>query len=76
MVSTTKRMTFEEFLNYSDGTDQCYELVQRELQAMALGTGKHGKIPQFLNDRFNEEILRTGHPWTSERFTLDTLYIK
>lgn len=70
MVSTTQRMTFEEFLNYSDGTDQCYELVQGELQPMALGTGKHGKITQFLDDRFNEEILRIAQPWTSQRFTI------
>lgn len=70
MTATTQRMTFEEFLAYTDGTDSCYELVQGELKPMGLGTGKHGKIVQFLDDRFNDEIRRTAQPWTSQRFTV------
>lgn len=69
-VAATNRMTFEEFLAYTDGTDTCYELVQGELKPMGLGTGKHGKITQFLDDRLNDEIRRTAQPWTSQRFTV------
>jgi Uma2 family endonuclease len=69
-IATTKRLTFEEFLSYDDGTDIGYELVQGELKPMGLGTGKHGKITQFLDDRLNDEIRRTAQPWTSQRFTV------
>jgi Uma2 family endonuclease len=30
-LATAKKMTFEEFLNYHDGTDNLYELENREL---------------------------------------------
>jgi len=30
-VAATKKMTFEEFLNYDDGTDTLYELENGEL---------------------------------------------
>jgi Uma2 family endonuclease len=33
-VTTVKKMTFEEFLNYDDGTDALYELENGELISM------------------------------------------
>jgi Uma2 family endonuclease len=70
MTTTTQRITLDEFLAHHDGTDTCYELVQGELKPVGLGTGKHGKITQFLDDRLNDEIHRTAQPWTSQRFTV------
>jgi Uma2 family endonuclease len=67
---TAQRMTFEEYLAYSDGSDTRYELVKGELVAMSLGTGKHGKIAKFLDDRFNAEIADRQLDWTSQRFTV------
>ena len=44
MTTTTKRLTFAEYLNYTDGTDRRYELVNGELIPMSLGIGQHGEI--------------------------------
>ncbi len=66
MPTTTQKLTFEEYLAYHDGTDTRYELVDGELLPMSLGTGKHGAITEFLNDRFKEEIKRLGWLWTSK----------
>jgi Uma2 family endonuclease len=67
---TAQRITFEEYLAYSDGSDTRYELVRGELVAMSLGTGKHGKIAKFLDDRFNAEIAALALDWTSQRLTV------
>ncbi len=40
--AVTKRLTFEEYLAYDDGTDKRYELVDGELIPMSLGSGQHG----------------------------------
>lgn len=63
---TTKKLTFEEYLTYNDGTDTRYELVNGELVAISLGTGKHGAIAEFLNDCFKDEAKKQGNPWTSK----------
>lgn len=65
MTLATKKLTFAEYLKYDDGTDNIYELVDGELVTM-LGTGKHGAITEFLNDKFKDEAKRKGHPWTSK----------
>jgi Uma2 family endonuclease len=40
--AVTKRLTFEEYLAYYDGSDKRYELVDGELIPMSLGSGQHG----------------------------------
>jgi Uma2 family endonuclease len=65
-IATTKRLTLEEYLTYADGTDTRYELVDGELVEMSLGTGEHGDISEFLNDRFKAEIKRLGLNWVSK----------
>lgn len=65
MTLATKKLTFAEYLKYDDGTDNVYELVDGELVAM-LGTGKHGAITEFLNDKFKDQAKRKGLPWTSK----------
>jgi Uma2 family endonuclease len=44
MIITHQKLTFTEYLNYQDNTDNCYELVEGELILMSLGTGKYGAI--------------------------------
>ena len=66
MTVTTKKLTFEEYLTYSDGTNTRYELVDGELVPMSLGTGKHGAITEFLNDQFKDETRKQKLPWTSK----------
>ena len=66
MTTTLEKLTFETYLAYEDGTDNRYELVDGELLPMSLGTGKHGAIIEFLNDRFRDEIRQQQLPWTSK----------
>ncbi|MBD1928158.1 hypothetical protein H6F74_18175 [Trichocoleus sp. FACHB-90] len=48
MTVTAKRLTFEEYLINSDGTDTRYELVNGELLAMTIDTEQHREIIDFL----------------------------
>ena len=70
MTTATRKLTFEEYLTYSDGTDTRYELVDGELIPMSLGTGKHGAIAKFLERKFDDESVRTGKGWTAQKFSV------
>lgn len=70
MITTTKKLTFAEYLKYTDGTDTKYELVNGELIPMSLGTGKHGAITKFLERSFDDEIGRIGINWTAQKFAV------
>ena len=61
--NTKPRVTFADYLTYFDGSDTKYELVDGELVAMSLATGKHGGITKFLERDLDGEIERTGLPW-------------
>lgn len=65
MAVITQKLTFTEYLAYDDGTGAKYELVNGDLVRMALGTGEHGDISEFLNTAFKDEIKRHSLPWTS-----------
>jgi Uma2 family endonuclease len=65
-IATTNRVTLEEYLIYSNGTDDRYELVDGEMVNMSLGTGEHGEISEFLNDIFKAEIKRSKLAWVSK----------
>lgn len=66
MTLTTPKLTLAEYLAYDDGSGFRYELVNGELVRMALGTGEHGDISEFLNAAFKAEIERAARPWTSK----------
>lgn len=68
--AVTKRLTFEEYLAYDDGTDTRYELVDGELIPMSLGSGQHGGVAEFINICFSEEILRLKLDWTSKQMVV------
>ncbi len=63
MTATIKKLTFEEYLKYDDGTDTRYELVEGKLIPMSLATGKHGTIIRCLERQFESEIEKLEHPW-------------
>jgi len=65
MTLTTQKLTFEEYLKYSDRTDTRYELVKGELVPMSLGTGRHGKIIKLLERILETEITRSNRPLVS-----------
>ena len=62
-LTAQKYYTFEEYLNYCDGTDSKYELFNGELKLMTPATGQHGDIMCFLYDTFNAEIKRLNSDW-------------
>ncbi|MDJ0903385.1 MAG: Uma2 family endonuclease [Xenococcus sp. MO_188.B8] len=49
---TTKKITFEEYLNYEDGTNNRYELVNGELVLMPPASFLHSDIIDFIADLF------------------------
>lgn len=59
------RLRLAEYLVYSDGGDTRYELVAGELVPMALPTGRHVQIQNFLSRVFEAEIARQQLPWTT-----------
>ena len=48
MALTTQRLTLDDYLNYDDGTDITYELVNGELVPMTLGMGSMVSLPTSL----------------------------
>ena len=58
-VAAAKKMTFEEFLNYDDGTDNLYELENGELIQMPSESELNCRIAMFLVAYF----LKLGIPY-------------
>ncbi|HAA32609.1 MAG TPA: hypothetical protein DCE56_38985, partial [Cyanobacteria bacterium UBA8553] len=48
MTITSQKMTLEEYLNYDDGTDTRYELVNGELVDLGNSGMEHGGIGSLL----------------------------
>ncbi|KKD37841.1 MAG: Uma2 family endonuclease [Limnoraphis robusta] len=64
MNTTTKqKLTFEEYLNYDDGTDNRYELEDGELIIVNPATFRHGFIIHFLTNIFEGQINQLSQPW-------------
>jgi len=60
---TKTRVTFADYLAYFDDSDTKYELVDGELLAMAMGTGRHGETIEQVYRKISTEIERTAQPW-------------
>jgi Uma2 family endonuclease len=58
-----QRLTFGEYLNYTDGSDRRYELVNGELIPMSLGTGQHGAIIKSIERSLETEIASQNLDW-------------
>lgn len=68
MTTTTQpKLNFEQYLNYDDGTDNRYELVDGQLKLMKPPTLLHIRIAKFLERQFDIEIERLGYPWEAFR---------
>jgi Uma2 family endonuclease len=63
MTISVDRLTFAEYLKYTDGSDRNYELVNGELILMSLGTGKHGAIIKCLERTLETEITKQNLDW-------------
>ena len=58
-----KRLSFEEYLNYEDGTDNRYELVLGKLELMNPPTVRHFLIAKLLEQIFDREIQNKSLNW-------------
>jgi Uma2 family endonuclease len=67
MAVATQKLTFAEYLSYSDGSDTSYELVNGELVAMGMGTGLHGEVMYFLERNFETEIESNALEWVARK---------
>lgn len=47
-MTTAKLLTFEDYLNYDDGTDNRYELIEGELVALPPESGLNATIANYL----------------------------
>ncbi|MEM9538851.1 MAG: Uma2 family endonuclease [Cyanobacteria bacterium P01_E01_bin.42] len=70
MAIASKKLTFAEYLQYDDGTNTRYELVEGELIPMSIGTGRQGAISKYLERIFDAESRRMGQNWTAQRFAV------
>ncbi len=70
MTVATDRLHLEDYIRYNDGTNTRYELVCGELVKMAIGSGRHGEIADFLNREFRRFIKRDDRPWVSKQMAV------
>jgi Uma2 family endonuclease len=63
MTISIERLTFAEYLQYTDGTDRRDELVNGELIPMSLGTGQHGAIIKSIERTLEAEIANQNRDW-------------
>ncbi|WP_088894903.1 Uma2 family endonuclease [Leptolyngbya ohadii] len=62
-------LTFEQFLDYDDGTETLYELIDGCPLAMPEPSRQHQSIVRYLDRVFSDEIERLGKPWETVRNT-------
>jgi len=58
-----KRLSFEEYLSYEDGTDKRYELVLGKLELMNPPTVRHFLIAKLLEQEFDSQIANKNLDW-------------
>lgn len=64
MIQVAKELlSFEDYLNFSDGTDNRYELVLGKLEIMNPPTVRHFLIAKFLEQIFDREINSRKLDW-------------
>ncbi|HAC64173.1 MAG TPA: Uma2 family endonuclease [Cyanothece sp. UBA12306] len=59
----TKIYSFEEYLDYNDGTDNKYELVNGQLKLMPTASGFHALILHFIFKILEQEIEKIKQQW-------------
>jgi Uma2 family endonuclease len=68
MINTaTRRLTFEEYLTYDDGTENHYELEDGVLVPINPPRVEHFLIAKFLEQKLDAEIQHLSLPWLTFR---------
>jgi Uma2 family endonuclease len=70
VITKSRDLTFEEFLEYDANDDRVYELEDGEPIAMAEPSWKHEAIAKFLERRYDNEIERLELPYDTGRLIL------
>lgn len=63
LKTLTKTYSFEEYLNYDDGTDNKYELVNGELKLIPTASGFHVLILHLIFNILEQEIDKLKQQW-------------
>ena len=76
-IAQTQKLTFKQYLDFCETSQERYELVQGELQRMTSPTWLHFLIADYLTTTFKQEIAQSQHPWvvlqaTGQQTTNDT----
>ncbi|MEP0916799.1 Uma2 family endonuclease [Leptolyngbya sp. DQ-M1] len=66
-IAKTKKLTFQEYLDFCETSQERYELVRGELQLMTPPIWLHYRIAKFLERAFDDEITRRQLPWEAHR---------
>jgi Uma2 family endonuclease len=64
-VQLERTFTYEEYLEFDDGTDYRYELVDGQLVRMTPARGRHGKIARFVFLLLIQLIEQASHDWVA-----------
>ncbi|NER25888.1 MAG: Uma2 family endonuclease, partial [Symploca sp. SIO1C2] len=67
MTHTPVKLTFEQYLEYDDDTDNRYELRNGELVEMPPASPLHSDIVEFLDRLFYSEVQRLELDWRIKR---------
>ncbi|MBW4527868.1 MAG: Uma2 family endonuclease [Phormidium tanganyikae FI6-MK23] len=62
-IAKAKKLTFKEYLDFCETSQERYELVRGELQLMTSPTWLHFLIAKFLERAFETEIAELQHSW-------------
>ncbi|MER3433553.1 MAG: Uma2 family endonuclease [Leptolyngbya sp. ERB_1_1] len=66
-IAKTKKLTFQEYLDFCETSQERYELVRGELQLMTPPAWLHYRIAKFLERAFDDEIAKLNLPWETYR---------
>ncbi|MGG6264753.1 Uma2 family endonuclease [Leptolyngbya sp. AN03gr2] len=66
-IAKTKKLTFQEYLDFCETSQERYELVRGELRLMTPPAWLHYRIAKFLERVLDEEITRLQLPWEAFR---------
>ena len=72
MTATIQRsafLTFEAFLDYDDGTENLYELIDGKVVEMPDASRLHHSVVKFLDEVFTQEIRQLERSWETVRNT-------
>ncbi len=62
-IATTKKLTFKEYLDFCETSQERYELVQGELRLVTPPAWLHFLIADYLVTAFKQQIAQNQYPW-------------